>query len=86
MRKMVTYTETWGDSEWPPTVSYVLDCVCVCDHLSDFLMENLSSHLPDDLEETVRRVVTPRVVLPGTESTSIQKETQDMTTIRIVGK
>jgi hypothetical protein len=31
--------------------------------------------LPADLLETVRRVVTPRVVRPGTASTSIQNET-----------
>ena len=41
--------------------------------------------LPADLLETVRRVVTPSVVLPATESTSIQKETHEMTTIRIEG-
>ncbi len=33
----------------------------------------------------MRSVVTPSVVLPGTESTSIQKETHEMTTMRIVG-
>ena len=42
--------------------------------------------LPDALLETVSKVVTPSVVLPATESTSIQKETQEMTTIRIVGR
>ena len=41
--------------------------------------------LPDDLLDTARSVVTPSVVLPATESTSIQKDTQLMTTIRIVG-
>jgi hypothetical protein len=39
-----------------------------------------------DFDETVRRVVTPRVTRPGTELTSIQKETQEMKTMRIVGK
>lgn len=43
-------------------------------------------HSPEDLEETVRRVVTPSVVRPGTESTSIQKETQEITTMRMVGR
>ena len=42
--------------------------------------------LPEALLETVRSVVTPRVVLPATESTSIQKETQEMTTMRMVGR
>ena len=41
--------------------------------------------LPADFDDTVSKVVTPSVVLPGTESTSIQKETQEMTTIRMVG-
>ena len=41
--------------------------------------------LPDDLLDTARRVVTPSVVLPATESTSIQKDTQEITTIKIVG-
>ena len=31
---------------------------------------------PEDLLETVSRVVTPSVVLPATESTSILKEIQ----------
>lgn len=38
------------------------------------------------LDETVRRVVTPRVTLPGTELTSIQNETHEITTISMVGK
>ena len=42
--------------------------------------------LPDDLLDTVSNVVTPKVVLPATESTSIQKETHEITTIRIVGR
>ena len=41
--------------------------------------------IPEALLETVSNVVTPSVVLPATESTSIQNETQDMTTIRMVG-
>ena len=44
------------------------------------------AYVPEALLETVNSVVTPRVVLPATESTSIQKETQDMTTISMVGK
>ena len=43
------------------------------------------SFVPADLLETVKSVVTPNVVLPGTESTSIQKDTQEMTTIKMVG-
>ena len=42
--------------------------------------------VPEALLETVNKVVTPNVVLPATESTSIQNETHDMTTIKIVGK
>jgi hypothetical protein len=42
--------------------------------------------LPDDLLDTVSNVVTPNVVLPATESTSIQKETHEITTISIVGR
>ena len=42
--------------------------------------------LPDDLLDTVNNVVTPKVVLPATESTSIQNDTHEMTTIRIVGR
>lgn len=54
-----------------------------------FINDTINSEeifLPEDCEETARRVVTPSVVLPGTESTSIQKETQEITTMRIVGK
>ena len=43
-------------------------------------------YVPEALLETVNKVVTPNVVLPATESTSIQNETHDMTTIKIVGK
>lgn len=46
----------------------------------------LTTDLLVDLDETVRRVVTPSVTLPGTEFTSIQKETHEITTMRIVGK
>ncbi len=41
---------------------------------------------PEALLETVSSVVTPSVVLPATESTSIQKETQEMTTMSMVGR
>lgn len=41
--------------------------------------------LPADLLDTVSSVVTPRVTRPGTLSTSIQNDTQDMTTMRMVG-
>jgi hypothetical protein len=34
----------------------------------------------------VSRVVTPSVVLAGTESTSIQNDTHEMTTINMVGR
>ena len=36
--------------------------------------------------ETVSRVVIPKVTRPGTEFTSIQNETHEMTTMRMVGK
>lgn len=42
--------------------------------------------LPELWEETANRVVTPNVVRPGTESTSIQNETHEMATISMVGK
>ena len=44
------------------------------------------NEVPDALLETVSNVVTPKVVLPATESTSIQKDTQEITTIKIVGR
>ena len=59
---------------------YVLS---TCAHLKDI---NDYDVIPDALLETVSKVVTPNVVLPATESTSIQKETQEMTTIKMVGK
>ena len=37
-------------------------------------------------EETAKRVMTPKLILPGTESRSIQKLTQDMATMRMEGK
>ena len=42
--------------------------------------------LPEALLDTVSSVVTPNVVLPATESTSIQNETHEMTTMRMVGR
>jgi len=38
-----------------------------------------------DFDDTVKSVVTPSVTRPGTELTSIQNETQEMTTMSIVG-
>ena len=46
----------------------------------------ITEYLPDDLLDTVSSVVTPKVVLPATESTSIQKETHEITTIKIDGR
>ena len=48
-----------------------------------FLFSNIKKQdvLPADLVDTVNKVVTPRVVLPGTESWSIQNDTQEMTTM-----
>lgn len=37
-------------------------------------------------EETVRRVVIPKVTRPGTALTSIQKATHEITTMSIVGR
>ena len=39
--------------------------------MSDYKVKWKQTNSPADLLETVRRVVTPRVVLPGTASTSI---------------
>ena len=36
--------------------------------------------------ETASKVMTPRDILPGTDSMSIQKETQETATIRIEGR
>ena len=46
----------------------------------------LSLDLPETLDETVRSVMTPRVTLAGTQSTSIQKETHEIETMRIEGR
>ena len=56
-------------------------------HNKQLLQLEISAELywPEALLETVSRVVTPSVVLPATESTSMKKETQEMTTIRMVG-
>ena len=42
--------------------------------------------LPETCEDTVKSVMTPKVTLAGTQSTSIQKETQEIATIKIDGK
>ena len=42
--------------------------------------------IPLTCDETDNKVMTPRVTLAGTQSTSIQKDTQEMATIRIEGK
>ena len=44
-----------------------------------------SAWMPDDLVVMVSSVVMPRVTLPGTESTSIQNDTHEIITIRMVG-
>ena len=41
---------------------------------------------PDALDDIVNKVVTPSVVLPATDSTSIQNDTHDTTTMSVVGK
>ena len=43
-------------------------------------------NLPETCEDTVKSVMTPKVTLAGTQSTSIQKETQEIATIKIDGK
>ena len=42
--------------------------------------------IPLTCDDTDNKVMTPRVTLAGTQSTSIQKDTQEMATIRIEGK
>ena len=42
--------------------------------------------LPDTSPETVRSVITPSVTLAGTQSISIQNETQEIATIKMEGK
>ena len=42
--------------------------------------------LPDTWDDTVNKVITPRVTLAGTQSTSIQKETHEIDTIKMEGK
>lgn len=42
--------------------------------------------LPETCEDTVKSVMTPKVTLAGTQSTSIQNETQEIATIKIDGK
>ena len=37
-------------------------------------------------DDTASRVMTPRLILPGTDSMSIQKETHETATIRIEGR
>ena len=37
-------------------------------------------------DETANKVITPRLILPGTASISIQKETHEMATIKMEGK
>jgi len=59
-------------------------------HWKAFIIENLKYINSKQkslvaLDDTVKSVVTPSVTRPGTELTSIQNDTQDMTTIRIVG-
>ncbi len=42
--------------------------------------------VPETWDETVRSVMTPSVTLAGTQSTSIQKDTQEMATMRMEGR
>ena len=37
-------------------------------------------------DDIARRVTTPRLILPGTDSMSIQKETHDTNTVRMEGR
>ena len=48
--------------------------------------EEVKAHSPETCEDTVSRVMTPRVTLAGTQSTSIQNETQEMATMRMEGR
>ena len=50
------------------------------------ITQNAYSPLPVTKPETVKSVITPRVTLAGTQSISIQNETQEMATIKIDGK
>jgi hypothetical protein len=43
-------------------------------------------YLPDTCDDTVSSVMTPSVTLAGTQSTSIQKLTQEMETMRMEGR
>ena len=49
-------------------------------------MLSTSETLPDTRPETVRSVITPRVTLAGTQSISIQNDTQEIATIKIDGR
>ena len=46
----------------------------------------MDAMLPDTRPETVRSVITPNVTLAGTQSMSIQNETQEIATISIEGR
>ena len=45
-----------------------------------------SNYLPDAWFETAKSVMTPKEILPGTDSMSIQKDTQEIATINIDGR
>ena len=47
---------------------------------------NLITHSPEAWLETAKSVITPKDILPGTDSMSIQKETQDTATIKMEGR
>ena len=58
--------------------------ICFRDWLT-FNIYNVQT-IPLTCDDTDNKVMTPRVTLAGTQSTSIQKDTQEMATIRIEGK
>ena len=51
-----------------------------------YLLDFFDSFIPVTSDETVRSVITPSVTLAGTQSMSIQNETQEIATIKIEGK
>ena len=66
-------------------VALSFGCAKQSKNLEWYLIYNEQT-IPLTCDDTDNKVMTPRVTLAGTQSTSIQKDTQEMATIRIEGK
>ncbi len=83
---MVYFYGIWLCGAWMGHSTHGSSCMSSPDSPPSRRVVLSTNYLPDTCDETVSKVMTPRVTLAGTQSTSIQNETHEMATIRIDGR